>query len=389
MNSGITDLKQQFAAAFGEGGKIHVVRAPGRVNLIGEHTDYNDGFVFPMAIEPHVLIACRTRDDSTVRIGSTVFPGQIAQFDVSGPIERGEPKWANYSKGVAAELRAAGIPLPGMDALITNTLPVGGGLSSSAAIEVATAQAFLTLAGLKMDPNRIALICQRAEHEYAGVPVGIMDQMIVASGKAGDAMLLDCRDLSKQFVEIDPKDLRVVICNSMVKHELSSGEYAQRRKQCEEGVSYFRRENPNVKALRDVSMSQVEAAKGKLPDVIYRRCHHVVSENRRTTEAAALLGQHHYEKVGQLMVQSHNSLRDDYEVSVPELDFLVEESMKVKGVYGARMTGGGFGGCIVALTQPRAVETLTTHLNTEYQNKFQKKPTVFSTDAAAGVTVLE
>ena len=389
MNSGITELKQQFAEVFGDGGKIHIIRAPGRVNLIGEHTDYNDGFVFPMAIEPHVLIACRSRDDSHVRIASTVFPGQVAQFAVDQPIKRAEPKWANYSRGVAAELIAAGIPLPGMDALITNTLPVGGGLSSSAAIEVATAQSFLTLAGLKMDPNRIALICQRAEHEYAGVPVGIMDQMIVASAKPGHAMLLDCRDLSKQFVALDDKELRVVIVNSMVKHELSSGEYGVRRKQCEEGVAFFKQENPNIKALRDVSVKQIEAARGKLPEVIWKRCHHVVTENRRTTEAATLLGQKHYEQVGQLMVQSHNSLRDDYEVSVPELDFLVEESMKVKGVYGARMTGGGFGGSIVALAQPRAVDALTTHLTSEYEKKWKKTPGIFPTTAAAGVTVLE
>jgi galactokinase len=334
-------------------------------------------------------MACRSRDDSDVRFASSVFPGQIAQFAVDKPIQRGEPKWANYSKGVAAELIAAGIPLPGMDALITNTLPVGGGLSSSAAIEVATAQCFLTLAGLKMDPNRIALICQRAEHEYAGVPVGIMDQMIVASARPNCAMLLDCRDLSKQFVELDERELRVVIVNSMVKHELSSGEYGVRRKQCEEGVEFFNRENPNIKALRDVSVKQLEAAKGKLSEVIYRRCRHVVTENRRTTEAAQLLGQHRYEQVGQLMVQSHNSLRDDYEVSVPELDFLVEESMKVKGVYGARMTGGGFGGCIVALSQPRAVDALTAHLTTEYEKRWKKTPAIFPTTAAAGVTVVE
>jgi galactokinase len=389
MNSGITELKQQFTDAFGAGGKIHVVRAPGRVNLIGEHTDYNDGFVFPMAIEPHVLIACRSRDDSGVRIASTVFPGQVAEFSVDQPIKAGDPKWANYSKGVAAELIRAGIPLAGMDAMITNTLPVGGGLSSSAAIEVATLQAFLTLGGLKMEPNRIALISQRAEHEYAGVPVGIMDQMIVASAKPGHAMLLDCRDLSKQFIALDEKELRVVIANSMVKHELTGGEYAKRRKQCEEGVAFFQQENPNIKALRDVSVKQVEAAKGKLPEVIYKRCHHVVMENRRTTEAAQLLGQSRYEQVGQLMVQSHNSLRDDYEVSVPELDFLVEESMKVKGVYGARMTGGGFGGCIVALAQPRAVEALTSHLMAEYPKRWNKAPTIFATTAAAGVTVLE
>jgi galactokinase len=318
-----------------------------------------------------------------------MFPGEVVEFSVQRKIERGEPSWANYSRGVAAELIAAGIPLSGMDALMHNTLPVGGGLSSSAAIEVATAQAFLLLAGLKMDPVRLALICQRAEHEFAGVPVGIMDQMIVASGMPGHAMLLDCRDLSKQFVPIDPNELRVMIVNSMVRHELSSGEYAQRRRQCEQGVAHFRRDNPQIKALRDVNMTQVESAKDRLDDVVYRRCRHVVGENKRTTEAAALLGQKHYEQVGELMVQSHNSLRDDYEVSCEELDYLVEQAMTVKGVYGARMTGGGFGGCIVALVQPRSIQLFTDHIAAAYRERFGIKPSIFATDATAGVTVLE
>ncbi len=385
----IEQIKQRFAEIFGGGGKVHVIRAPGRVNLTGEHTDYNDGFVCPMAIEPEVRIACRSRDDANVRLASAAFPGEVAAFSTSEKITPGEPTWANYSRGVVAEMLAAGIPLPGMDALIVNTLPVGGGLSSSAAIEVGTALSLLALSGQTMDPGRIALLCQKAEHEYAGVPVGIMDQTAVASGKPGHAMLLDCRDLSKQFVPIDPAELRVVIINSMVKHELTGGEYAQRRKQCEEGVRHFQQDDPSIKALRDVTMQQVEAARGNLDDVVWRRCRHVVSENGRTTTAATKLAQKQYEQAGELMRQSHVSLRDDYEVSIPELDFLSDEAMKVKGVYGARMTGGGFGGCIVALAIPRSVEPLKEHITKAYQDKFGITPHVFATTATAGASVLE
>ncbi len=389
------DVKELFHRTFGPavqacGTRVHVIRAPGRVNLIGEHTDYNDGFVFPMAIEPEVRIVCRARTDGRVRLASTIFPDNVSEFSLSGQIAAG-PKgaWDNYSRGVAAELVAAGIPLVGMDALISNTLPVGGGLSSSAAVEVATARALLTLAGTEMDPGRVALLCQKAEHEYAGVPVGIMDQTIVAGAKAGHAMLLDCRDLAKQFIPIDTRELRVVVVNSMVKHELSGGEYAQRRKQCEEGVAAFRQTNPTVRALRDVHLSDVEAARGTLSDVVFRRCRHVVSENGRTTRAASELHHRNYEEVGQLMVQSHASLRDDYEVSTPELDFLVEESVKIRGVYGARMTGGGFGGCIVALAQPRAVEPLAEQLKQSYPQRFGKEPMLFATSPTAGASVVE
>lgn len=383
--------KTALFKAFGDGGKVRVIRAPGRVNLIGEHTDYNEGFVCPMAIEPQVVIACRFRDDGIVRVASTAFEGQVTQFSIEQKITRGEPAWANYFRGVAAELEAAGIPLTGMDALIDNTLPVGGGLSSSAAIEVGAALSFLTLAGLEMDRDRLALICQKAEHEYAGVPVGIMDLMIVATGKAGHATLYDCRSGSRQFVKIDPNDLRVVIANTMVRHELTGGEYAQRCRQCEEGAAWFAKQNPGstIKALRDVTMKMIHEAHGKLDDTILRRCRHVVSENLRTTEAVTALAQNRYERAGELMIQSHRSLKEDYEVSCPELDFLVGEAMKVKGVYGARMTGGGFGGCIVALVRPRDVETLTAHLEKAYREKFNIKPTVFATTATAGASVVE
>ena len=367
---------------------MRVIRAPGRVNLIGEHTDYNDGFVFPMAIEPAIFFVCRSRDDGKVRVHSTQFPG-IVEFSVQEKIKTGEPKWANYVRGVAAELIGAGIPLTGMDLLIDNTLPVGGGLSSSAALLVGTIQSFMTIAGLTIDASRMALLAQKAEHEYARVPSGIMDQTIVASAKAGHAMLLDCRDLSKQFVPIDSAELRIVVVNSMVKHELGSGEYAKRRAQCEQGVKYFQKDNPQVKALRDVKMKQLESAEGKLDAVVFRRCRHVISENARTMAAVSCLSKRQYEEAGELMEQSHNSLRDDYEVSVPELDFLVAEAMKIKGVYGSRMTGGGFGGCTVSLVQPRVVENFTKTIGQQYHQKFNIEPVIFSTTATAGVSVLE
>ncbi len=389
MDSSNSALVSEFQQIFGDGGRVRIVRSPGRVNLIGEHTDYNDGFVLPMAIEPQVTIACRGREDGIIRLASSFYPGQVVEWSIDQKIARDEPKWANYARGVSAELKAAGIPLTGMDALMTNSLPVGGGLSSSAAFEVGIGTALLTLGGLDMDLQRLALICQKAEHEYALMPCGIMDQTIVAMGRVGHAMLLDCRDLSRQYVPLDPNDLRVVVVNSMVRHELSDGEYAIRRKQCEEGVKYFKTVNPAIKALRDVTTKQIEQANGKLDEVVYRRCRHVVSENHRTTEAAKLLGRQEYEQVGRLMVQSHNSLRDDYQVSVVELDFLVEEAMKTKGVYGARMTGGGFGGSIVALTQPRAAQTVIEALKKPYKAKFGKEPMGFVTTATAGAQVLE
>jgi galactokinase len=384
----LTPVVTNFTSLFGTGGKIHVIRAPGRVNLIGEHTDYNDGFVFPMAIAPEVTVVCRAREDGKVRFSSTFFPDQIAEFSVNEKIVTGEPKWANYIRGVAAELVGAGVPLVGMDAMLSNTLPVGGGLSSSAAILVATGLALLTLAGTTMDPGRLALIAQKAEHEFAGVPSGIMDQTIVAAGRAGHAMLLDCRDLSKHYVPLDKREILVAVVNSMVRHELSGGEYGERRKQCEQGVAFFQKQKPSIKALRDVTMAQLEAAKSQLDPVVYRRCRHVIGENARTTEAAADLGKRHYEEVGEMMVASHNSLRDDYEVSCVELDFLVKTAMQIKGVYGARMTGGGFGGCIVALVQPRAVEQFTAIIEAEYKKQFSMAPVVFVTDAMGGASVV-
>ncbi len=387
------NLKKQFAEMFGPAGRVRVVRAPGRVNLIGEHTDYNDGYVFPMAIEPDVRIACRSRQDGVIRIASTLFPGEIAEFSVTEPITRGEPKWSNYVRGVAAQLKAAGIPITGMDALMTNTLPGGGGLSSSAAVEVATAHALLGLMGYNLEPMRLALLCQKAEHEYAGVPCGIMDQMIVATAQLGSAMLFDCRSFQRRPIPIDANDLRVVIANTMVKHDLTGAdgksEYAKRREQCGAGVAFFKQSNPVIKSLRDVTIEQVTAAQGTLDDVIFRRCRHVVGETKRCLDAANALIAKDYTLVGTLMNQSHLSLDLDYEVSCEELNFLSAEARNVPGVYGARMTGGGFGGCIVALVQPDRSDALMEYLHATYKTKYNIDPVVFATTATSGAGMME
>ena len=387
-------LRQQFAQAFGPGGRVRIVRAPGRVNLIGEHTDYNDGFVFPMAIEREVRVAFRMREDDTVRYSSTMFPGEIIEFSLGAPIAKAPlGHWSNYVRGTAAALKNAGMPLGGMDALLTNSLAGGGGLSSSAAVEVATAQAFITLAGYNIEPMRLALLCQKAEHEYADVPCGIMDQMIVATAKIGHAMLFDCRSFLRKPIPIPSEDVRILIANTMVKHDLTGSdgrsEYAKRREQCRMGVTYFKTIDPSIKSLRDVTMEMVERATGQLDDVVLRRCRHVVSESARCLEAATAMIARNYQSVGALMRQSHLSLRDDYEVSCEELDFLSAEAMNVTGVYGARMTGGGFGGCVVALCTPSAVDPLTEHLKSTYLAKYSIDPVVFSTIATGGAGVME
>ena len=380
-------LTSAFIAAFGPGPAPVLVRSPGRVNLIGEHTDYNDGFVFPMAIGPHVLLAGRARDDGRVAVCSTLFEGEAAEFAINGVITPGAPSWANYVRGPVAVLKAKGVPLVGMDCLITNTLPPGGGLSSSAAMEVGTGRLMMALAGEDMDALTLALLCQKAEQDYAGVPCGVMDQTIVSAGKAGHAMLLDCRSHTPEFFPLS-EDVAVVVVNSMVKHALTGGEYAERRRQCEAGTAYFARRDPKVKALRDVTPGQVEDARADLDDVIFRRCRHVTTENARCLRFAEDLQAADYAAAGRLMLASHASLRDDYEVSVPELDELVEIARALPGVYGSRMTGGGFGGCTVSLVRPDAVAGFLGQIRAKYKAARGIDAVAFATEAADGAAVV-
>jgi galactokinase len=382
------ELTQQFSALYGPGTAPTIIRSPGRVNLIGEHTDYNDGFVFPMAIEPHVLLAVRPREDGKIIARSTLFPDAPIEFSVNQPITKVEPmEWGNYVRGAIEMLKRKGIPLVGMDCLITNTLPPGGGLSSSAAMEVGTSRANLALAGETVDSLTLALLCQQAEHEFAGVPCGVMDQTIVAAGKVGHAMLLDCRTHTPSYAPLGD-DVTVVVVNSMAKHSLADGEYAKRRRECETGVAYFQKKDPNVKALRDVTPRPVKDAENDLGDLTFRRCRHVVTENERCLQFADKLKNKDYAGAGELMYASHASLRDDYEVSVKELDFLVDTAKTLDGVYGSRMTGGGFGGCTVSLVKPAAVEKFMADIAKIFKAKFGKDPVRFATKATDGAGVL-
>ncbi len=398
-------LLEQFARAFGSGGAPRVVISPGRVNLIGEHTDYNDGFVCPMAIEPCVMFAFRPRADSVVKVSSTQFPGQFIEFKLKEPILplADKENWGNYVRGIAAELIHKGVPLSGMDCLMANTLPSGSGLSSSAAVEVGMGRALLSVAGETVESPDLALLAQKAEHTFPQVMCGIMDQMIVANGRAGHAMLLDCRSLARDYLPINSADLRVVIVNSMHKHSLaghldkltmpdgsikSGTPYNLRRLACETGVAAIATKHPQVKALRDATMPMLEEAKPMLNDLIYRRCRHVITENDRCERFGPLLRESRYDEAGELMVASHNSLRDDYEVSVEQLDFLAAAAMKIKGVYGSRMTGAGFGGCTVSLIQPRAVDAFTATIKSVYEARFGKDPQVIVTTATDGARVV-
>jgi galactokinase len=373
-------LNERFQRSYGIRPKIF--RAPGRVNLIGEHTDYNDGFVMPAAIEFYTWVAVSPRTDRILHVHSDRFEETI---DLSLDALAGPPRkhWSDYIRGVAAVIQAAGHTLSGANLVIHGQVPLGAGLSSSASLEVATALALMSVSNLELPSQEMALNCQRAEHEYAGTRCGIMDQFIAIFGRAGHALMLDCRSLEYNLLPIPP-DVRIVICNSMVKHELAAGEYNQRRADCESGVNILRRHLSNVLALRDVTPADLERHKNELPEPVYRRCRHVIGENQRVLAAANALQSGDLARFGQLMHESHRSLREDYEVSCRELDLLVELTSACEGVYGARMTGGGFGGCTVNLVRSDAVSHFQQWVADAYEKKTGKIPDVYVCSAAQG-----
>jgi len=373
-----------FARCFGHPPRW-LVAAPGRVNLIGEHTDYNDGFVLPMAIERHIIIAADTNTRRQVTLHS-VTTGETATFSLRPKVERGEPGWSNYVRGVIA-----GFPQPrnksaGFDAVIESTLPYGGGLASSAALEVATATLLETMTGQTLDPIEKALLCQRAEHDFAGVPCGIMDQFTSILARENHALLLDCRSRTTTPVAMTDPTVTVLIINTNIRHKLAESEYAKRRSQCEAAARVLK-----VPALRDATPELLEAARGQMEPVVFRRARHVISENERTVQAAQAIQASDWAKVGQLMYASHTSLREDYEVSCPELDTVVEIAHAMGaagGMIGCRMTGGGFGGCAVSLVKTEAVQRTTRKLDELYEQKTGRQPAIFSSRPAAGVRIL-
>jgi galactokinase len=372
------ELKQKFAEVYG--GAPRVFRAPGRVNLIGEHTDYNDGFVMPAAIDFSTWAAIAPRADDRLALYSENFAEQV-EFALSDAQPRRH--WSDYPHGVAVMVQRAGHQLRGANVLLRGEVPLGAGLSSSAAIEVATSYALLQIAGIEVDRRELAQLCQRAENEFVGTRCGIMDQFISCHGQANQALLLDCRSLEYKLLPL-PAQVRLVICNTMVKHELASGEYNVRRAECEAGVRHLAQTLPDVRALRDVTMEALVQHGSELPEVILRRCRHVVSENARVLAAATALEDGDLEIFGQLMGESHRSLRDDYEVSCAELDLMVELANKITGVYGARMTGGGFGGSTINLVAAEHVAQFKEAVMTQYEQATGTKPEVYVCTAAEG-----
>jgi galactokinase len=363
MSVQVRDLAAEFADRFGR--VPTVSRAPGRVNLIGEHTDYNDGFVMPAALEFATLTAASHRADRRLTVYSMIMD-QTREFDLDSPPQAASGDWSDYVVGVALMLEMSGLTLSGVDLIIWTDVPLGAGLSSSAALEVSVAHALLTQSGFEFDPIKIAKICQRAENAFVGMRCGVMDQYIACRGVGGHALLIDCRSLASRHVAI-ASNLRLLIANSRVRHQHSGGEYNLRREACEEGVRLLSRYLGPIKALRDVTPQQLEAKRRKLPELIYRRCRHVVTENARVLEAGRALEAGDFVACGRAMNASHVSMQKDFEITCPEVDMLAGLAQTVKGVYGSRMTGGGFGGCTVSLVEASAVEKASQVLTDGYR----------------------
>ncbi|MCG3725373.1 galactokinase [Vibrio cincinnatiensis] len=362
MSDLIQNVKASFEQVLGYA-PSHIIQAPGRVNLIGEHTDYNDGFVLPCAINYQTVVAAAKREDSLVRVVSVDYGNAFDEFDITQEIKFQENKmWANYIRGVVKSLLERGYSFTGADISVSGNVPQGAGLSSSAALEVVIGQTFKELFNLDISQADIALNGQQAENEFVGCNCGIMDQMISAEGRENHAMLLDCRSLATQAVPM-PEEMAVVIINSNKKRGLVDSEYNTRRQQCEEAARIF-----GVKALRDVTIEQFNEKVSELDDMVAKRARHVITENDRTVEAAQALKTHDMKRMGELMAESHASMRYDFEITVKEIDILVEMVKEVIGDQGGvRMTGGGFGGCVVALVPLLLVDKVKATVEAHYQ----------------------
>jgi galactokinase len=375
------ELSSKFKAKFGSVPTLY--RAPGRVNLIGEHTDYNDGFVLPAAIAFSCWVAIAPRTDRKLVVHSDNF-GETVEAGLDGLAPRATGKWADYPLGVAWALERAGYRLRGANIYIAGEVPLGAGLSSSAAMEVSTGYALLDTSGYQIDHRQLALICQRAENEFVGARCGIMDQFVSCHGRAGHAMLLDCRSLDFRLLPLPP-EVDLVICNTMVKHDLAASEYNVRRAECEEAVRRLREVLPSIKALRDVTLAQLSELRALLTPTLYKRCRHVITENARVHQAASAFESGDLAALHHLMADSHRSLRDDYQVSCSELDTMVEIASRQRGVHGSRMTGGGLGGCTINLVAKADSYEFKRRVALEYESATQIRPDIYISETAQGV----
>jgi galactokinase len=388
MNRRLT-LEQQFRSIFGADPRFY--QAPARVNLIGEHTDYNEGFVLPAAIGLHCWIAASPRRDQKLVIHSDAF-AETREVDLSRKDKDMvlAHTWSGYPGGVALYLQRAGFQIRGANLLIDSEIPIGAGLSSSAAIEIATACALLDLSDCPIDRIQVARLCQHAENEFVGARCGIMDQFISLHGQRGHALVLDCRSLEYELLPV-PQYAKLVICNTMVRHQLASSEYNRRRAECEEALRLLSTRISGLYALRDVTLGQLEKERSLLPEILWCRAYHVVSENERVLEAAAALRAGAVEEFGRQMNESHNSLRDFYQVSCPELDLMVELACQQEGTYGARMTGGGFGGCTINLVDAKHTDKFRLQVAREYEKAMGLNPEIYvcSPDQGAGLAATD
>jgi galactokinase len=379
-NSPMARAATAFQAAFGAAPSIQV-QAPGRVNLIGEHTDYNDGLVLPCAIDYRTVIVARARDDRLVRVAAADYDGAVDEYALDAPIARLEaPMWANYVRGVVDEMVRQGLPMCGMDLAIAGDVPQGAGLSSSASLSVAVCRLFATLPGFEhLSPIDLALIAQRAENDFVGCKCGNMDQISSAAGVADHALMIDCRSLEVEPLPIPP-GAAIMIFNSHVTRGLVDSEYNTRRLQCEEAARHF-----GVPALRDVDLAMLDARGAELDPVVLRRARHVVTENARVAAAAQALAAGDLARMGELMAASHVSMRDDFEITVPLIDELVDIVKGAVGTAGGvRMTGGGFGGCVVALVPQALVEAARAAVDRDYRGPKGENATIYVCRAAAG-----
>ena len=377
-------LSFAFERAYGAPAPL-VVQAPGRVNLIGEHTDYNDGFVLPCAIEYCTLIAARPRPDRQVRVVAADYGDAHDHFDLDAPITpRSDALWANYVRGMVKMMQAHGLPLQGADLAIAGNVPQGAGLSSSASLEVAVGQVFKSLQGLDgLTPTEIAQLAQRAENQFIAVNCGIMDQLISARGQLGHALLIDCRSLQTLAVHV-PEHTALMIVHSRVKRGLVDSEYNARRQQCEAAARHY-----GVPALRDVDFAALEARSAGLDPLVYRRARHIVTENQRTLAAAEALAANDLVRLGQLMAASHASMRDDFQITVPAIDQLVQIAQHAVGIQGgARMTGGGFGGCVIVVLPESRVDAVQAAIDQHYRAPSGERATVWVCHPSAGAGAL-
>jgi galactokinase len=395
----MADPAARLREVFGDLGAIRIVRAPGRVNLIGEHTDYTGGLVMPMALQSAVRVAVAPHPKPVVRLWSEQF-AERAEFPLGGRPEGDVSPWLAYPMAVAAVLAEAGVPVAGFSAAIDGAVPMGAGLSSSAALEVALALAILVAAyphvpagpaepfvpACGLTTAQLAALCQQAEHRV-GVRCGIMDQFVSLHGRRGHALVLDCRSLEFKAVPLPADRAAVIIIDSGVRRKLTAGAYNERRGQCEEGLGLLRKFDPGLRDLRDVTPELFRAHERALPRTVARRCRHVITENARVTESAAALAAGDVERFGRLINASHDSLRNDYEVSCPELDLLVAIARGVPGVLGSRLTGAGFGGCTVTLARPDAVEPLRAAVVDRYEKQSGHAPRIWTSPAADGAAV--